>query len=131
VYRFEISKDFPFEAGHVLRGMPEGHKCGRPHGHSYIVRITLGFDHLNEVGFVQDYGDLDPIKKWIDSTLDHRFLNTDVPAFDSQFGNALNPTAENIAAYIYEIFKPNFPMLRSVAVSETAKAWATYRPEVD
>ena len=34
-----IGKRFSFEAGHRLGGLPEGHKCARPHGHSYTVEV--------------------------------------------------------------------------------------------
>ena len=35
-------------------------------------------------------------------------------------------TAENIAKFFYEKFKPLFPMLSMVRVSETPKTWAEY-----
>ena len=72
---FRISKEFHFSASHQLHGLPEGHQCARLHGHNYIIRVTLASETLNEVGFVQDYGDLKPIGKWIDETLDHIWDN--------------------------------------------------------
>ena len=32
-----IWKDFHFDAAHWLPHVPEGHKCGRMHGHTYRV----------------------------------------------------------------------------------------------
>ncbi len=31
----EIYKEFMFEAAHKLPYVPDGHKCGRLHGHSF------------------------------------------------------------------------------------------------
>lgn len=119
---FKISKEFHFSASHQLHGLYEGHPCQRLHGHNYIIRVTLASETVNEVGFVQDYGELKPIGKWIDETLDHRHLN-DV------LGELLpngQTSAENMARYIYQRFKPEFPTLESVSLSETPKTWATY-----
>ncbi len=47
-----LFKDFTFEAAHHLPHVPEGHKCGRLHGHSFMVRLEItgevdphGLDH--------------------------------------------------------------------------------------
>lgn len=116
---YYISKEFHFSASHILHGLPEGHQCGRLHGHNYKVIIVLGSDQLNPVGFVQDYGELEPIKKWIDNNFDHKHLNDVLP---------FNPTAENMAKHLFEVFKPQFPLLYAVEVCETPKTSAIYRP---
>lgn len=36
-----LFKDFTFEAAHHLPHVPEGHKCGRLHGHSFMVRLEI------------------------------------------------------------------------------------------
>ena len=76
---------------------------------------------LNKNGFVVDYNDLRPIKEYIDNNIDHRHLN-DIMA-------PLNSSAENLAKMLYDIFKPNFPELYAVEVSETPKTTAIYEPE--
>lgn len=58
-----ITKQFEFSASHRIQGLPEGHKCGRDHGPNYVVEVELQREDLNHVGFVQDYGDLDGVKK--------------------------------------------------------------------
>ena len=116
---FCISKEFSFDASHILMGMPEGHKCGRLHGHTYTVIVELAMPKLDDNGFVQDYGDLEPIKQYIDNHLDHRHLNDVL---------MMNPTAELIAMHLYEEFKQDFPKLKSVSVKETAKTIARYEP---
>lgn len=119
---FTITKQFSFSASHILHGLPEGHKCGQLHGHNYIVEMELRSATLNSVGFVRDYRELDEFKHFIDDKLDHRHLN------DVMCG--LNPTAENMACWLYHLFSPTYPELRAVRVSETAKTWAEYRSTV-
>ena len=113
---FNIKKEFHFSSSHQLSGLDENHPCSRLHGHNYIIVVKLAGE-LNEIGFVQDYRELDSIKKWIDKTLDHRHLN-DIFKF--------NPTAENMAKFIYDKFVIKYPLIVSVSISETPKTWATY-----
>lgn len=114
---YKISKEFHFSASHILRGLPEGHQCGRLHGHNYVILIELASYGLNEIGFVQDYGELNEVKKYIDEQLDHRHLNE---CFN------FNPTAENIAKFIYATFIVKYPLLNAVEVWETPKTKARY-----
>jgi 6-pyruvoyltetrahydropterin/6-carboxytetrahydropterin synthase len=116
---FTIEKQFTFDASHILLGMPEGHQCGRLHGHTYTVVIELKSKKLTEEGFVRDYGLLKPVKDYIDKNMDHRHLN-DVLLF--------NPTAENIAKHIFDVFKLTFPEMSAVTVKETPKTAARYEP---
>jgi 6-pyruvoyltetrahydropterin/6-carboxytetrahydropterin synthase len=117
---FKITKEFSFCASHQLNGLREGHPCSRVHGHNYKVKVELKSNNLDKTGMVQDYGELKPIKNWVDEKLDHRHLNEVIPG---------NPTAENIARWICFQWKPHFPMLSAVEVSETDKTWARYEPE--
>ncbi|URM88715.1 6-carboxytetrahydropterin synthase [Streptomyces sp. MRC013] len=116
-----ITKQFAFSASHRLDGLPEGHQCGRLHGHNYLVEVELsaGRDQLTGPGFVRDYGDLAGIKGWIDEWLDHRHLNDVMKD---------NPSAEHLAVFIYEQWCTTYPELTAVRVSETPKTWAEYRP---
>jgi 6-pyruvoyltetrahydropterin/6-carboxytetrahydropterin synthase len=120
-----IGKRFTFSASHHLPGLPEGHKCGRLHGHNYRVEVVIGASGLAEPGFVTDFGDLAPLKTYLDATFDHRDLNEalDVP-----------PTSENLAAHVAAWFVANLEpriagRLVSVRVSETDSTWAQYTPE--
>lgn len=119
---YTISKVFFFEASHRLEGLPEEHPCARHHGHSYSVIIEMQSDALNNIGFIYDYRDMEAFKNWIENNLDHRHLND---VFD------FNPTAENIAKYIFDKAKNILKDSRisSVTVKETAKTSATYRGE--
>lgn len=117
---YKISKQFAFSASHILEGLPQDHPCSRLHGHNYVVTVHLKSDKLNEIGFIKDYRELDSVKKYIDDTLDHRHLNDIFP---------FNPTAENIAKYLFETFSKDIRELYAVEVSETPKTTAIY--EVD
>lgn len=121
---FTIAKRFAFSASHVLTKVPEGHKCRRLHGHNYEAEIICSADELDERGMVVDYFDLDPAKRLIDDTLDHRHLNDVVDG---------EPTAERLAWWIYESLKSHLPAptaayLVAVRVYETPTTWAEYRP---
>jgi len=121
---FTISKEFHFSASHVLHGLPEGHQCGRLHGHNYIVVVELSALEVDDRGFVMDYGDLGPLKGFIDATLDHRHLN-DLPQFED---GQRNPTAEELALWLYAkaTVEWGWPVA-GIGVSETPKTWAWYR----
>lgn len=47
----EIYREMTFEAAHRLPHVPEGHKCGRLHGHSYRARVWVT-------------GNVDPHRGW-------------------------------------------------------------------
>lgn len=115
---YRITKKHRFDAAHQLKGLPDDHPCSRLHGHSYTVELVLEADEVDDIGFVQDYGDLGKVFSWIDRNWDHRNLNDEMEE---------NTTAENIARFLFDRFKIDFPKLAEVRVSETAKTWAIYR----
>lgn len=115
---YKISKEFHFEAAHKLNGLSPNHPCGRLHGHSYTVIIELKGEVLNPQSFVRDYGELAPIKEWIDKNLDHRYLN--------DIMGQLQPSAENIAKFLFDTFEDRYPELSAVTVKETVKTESRY-----
>lgn len=117
---YKISKQYSFSASHILHGLREDHPCSRLHGHNYVITVHLRSEQLNDVGFVKDYRDLDNIKDYIDTVLDHRHLNDIFP---------FNPTAENMAKYLYDVFKKDIPEVYAVEVSETPKTTAIYEAD--
>ena len=119
---YKISKEFSFCASHRLEGLPKTHPCSRLHGHNYVVVAELEANFLSELGFVVDYRSLSPIKTFLDKYLDHQDLNE---ALD------FNPTAENIAKFLFNTFKNTYPQLVSITVKETPKTTATYMPDYD
>ncbi|MFY1633628.1 6-pyruvoyl trahydropterin synthase family protein [Solwaraspora sp. WMMB335] len=121
---YRIGKAFTFEAGHWLTGLPDGHRCARQHGHSYIVEVVLASPTLTDPGFVVDFGELAPLKDHLDQAFDHRVLNDVVPVV---------PTSENLARVVFEwcaakLTLPHDAVVESVRIRETAATWAEYRP---
>lgn len=121
---FTIAKRFSFSASHVLTAVPDDHKCRRLHGHNYDVEVICGALDLDRRGMVVDYLDFDPVKRFIDRTVDHRHLND---VLDGE------PTAERLAWWLYEALKAELPgdvagRLVAVRVHETPRTWAEYRP---
>jgi 6-pyruvoyltetrahydropterin/6-carboxytetrahydropterin synthase len=117
-----IAKRFAFSAGHHLPGLPPGHKCGRPHGHNYTVELVLTSDNLIGPGFVTDFTDLAPMKRYIDETFDHRVLN-DVLTEPS----TSERLAEHFARWAVEHLEPVLPCrVVRVRVSETDSTWAEF-----
>ena len=114
---YRIAKQFHFSASHIIDGVPVTHKCGRLHGHNYVVELVLQSSELDEVGFIVDYQDLKPFKDLIDQELDHRHLNDILPGSTS---------AEAIAEYLYRKAKAIWPQVSVIRVSETPKTWAEY-----
>jgi 6-pyruvoyltetrahydropterin/6-carboxytetrahydropterin synthase len=121
---FTITKRFSFSASHALTAVPEGHRCRRLHGHNYEVELVCASGELDRRGMVVDYQDLDPAKRFIDATVDHRHLNDVVEG---------ETTAERLAWWLYESLKAELPSdvaerLVAVRVCETPRTWAEYRP---
>lgn len=114
---YKISKEFNFSASHILSGLKDGHPCGRLHGHNYVIVVELSGERLNEHGFIKDYRELDLIKRYIDEELDHKHLN-DVFTFQ--------PSAENMAKFMFEVFKNIVPEVSAITVKETPKTAARY-----
>lgn len=117
---YTITKEFHFSASHQLFGLPEGHQCGRLHGHNYVVQIEMASETLNANGFVRDYLGLAPLKSYIDDRFDHRHLN-------EVLGDDM-VTAERLAKHFYDWCSARWPEVAAIRVSETPKTWAEYRP---
>lgn len=121
-----IRKEFAFSASHRLEDLPSDHPCSRLHGHNYVVVVELRAEELNETGFVRDYRALAPVKEFIDKYLDHQDLNKFFTADALISHQVINPTAENLAKFLFEAFKDDIPELYAIEVSETPKTNARY-----
>jgi 6-pyruvoyltetrahydropterin/6-carboxytetrahydropterin synthase len=123
---YEVSVDETFAAAHNLRNYKG--KCENLHGHNYKVRVTLAGKEVDSTGLLYDFVHLKQVIQGVIRSLDHKYLN-ELPPFD-----VLNPSAENIARYIYEQTSkqlpkaPNGAGVASITVWETDVAAATYRP---
>jgi 6-pyruvoyltetrahydropterin/6-carboxytetrahydropterin synthase len=114
----EIFKEFTFEAAHKLPNVPEGHKCARLHGHSFMVRIAVEGPVGEQSGWVMDFGDIKKAFKPIWEQLDHYYLN-DINGLE-------NPTSENLAIWIWAKLKPILPELSRIEIRETCTSGCSY-----
>ncbi|EGQ8538994.1 6-carboxytetrahydropterin synthase QueD [Vibrio parahaemolyticus] len=117
----EIYKEFMFEAAHHLPHVPEGHKCGRLHGHSFLVRLYVEGEVDPHTGWVVDFAEIKAAFKPIYNRLDHYYLN-DIEGLE-------NPTSEVLAKWIWQQLKPNLPLLSKVEIKETCTAGCIYKGE--
>jgi len=117
----EIFKEFTFDAAHSLPNVPEGHKCGRLHGHTYRVQIHVTGDVAPDTGWVMDFGDVKKAFQPIYDQLDHYFLN--------EIEGLENSTSENIARWIWQRLKPALPQLSKIVIWETCTAGCSYQGE--
>ncbi len=122
---YEITVTRHIDAAHYLRGY-QG-KCEAVHGHRYRIVVRLAAASLNDIGLAYDFTD---VKRHLDAILaryDHTCLN-DVPPFDK-----INPSAENLAATIYNELKDKLSgepvKLAAVEAWETPEQGVSYQPD--
>ncbi len=116
---FELAKTFRFESAHRLPHVPEGHKCGRLHGHSFRVEVVVAGEMGADTGWVLDYGDVSDVVRPVIDQLDHRYLN-EIAGLD-------NPTSEVLCAWLWQRLAPGLPSLSAITVRETCTTACTYR----
>lgn len=107
-----------FSSAHNLREY-QG-KCEQLHGHNWEVEAVISKGSLNKTGMVEDFRIVKEKLNAILEDLDHKYLN-EIPYFKT-----VNPTSENIAKYIYDKLKDQFPGINSVTVWESGNSSATY-----
>ena len=114
----EIFNEFTIEAAHHLPNVGQGHPCARMHGHSFGVAIHVkgALDH--DKGWVIDYAVIQTAFARIHEQLDHRLLN--------EIEGLENPTAENLARWIWDRMQPDLDGLCKVIVKETATTGCVY-----
>jgi 6-pyruvoyltetrahydropterin/6-carboxytetrahydropterin synthase len=118
VIALEIFKEFSFEAAHRLPNAPEGHKCGRLHGHSFRVVVHIEGAVGEESGWVRDFAELAEAVDPIISELDHRYLN-EIEGLD-------NPTSEVLAMWLWHRIASQLPELSRIVVRETCTTGCIY-----
>lgn len=119
--QMEITTTFHYEAAHWLPKVRRTHKCGRMHGHSYELQVTLRGPVDLDSGWVIDFADVkDKVNPWL-KCLDHHTLNDEIP----------NPTVEAQLAWWWLHLYGAFPdMLWRLRLQETPNNFAVMeRPE--
>jgi 6-pyruvoyltetrahydropterin/6-carboxytetrahydropterin synthase len=101
-------------------------KCNNPnfHGHNYELIVSVTGEIDPTTGFVMDMKLLkDLIRERVEEPLDHKNLNIEVPEFME-----VNPTAENIAVWIWNKLRPHIGKEKEleVVLYETPRNFVTY-----
>jgi 6-pyruvoyltetrahydropterin/6-carboxytetrahydropterin synthase len=120
---FEVTIEETFAAGHALRNYRG--KCENVHGHNYRCQVTLEGEQLDSIGLLVDFVELKRVVHSVLDRMDHQWLN-EFPPFD-----VLNPSAENMAKYIYDEVKGGLKTAEGVRIAmvrlwETDTAHAAY-----
>jgi 6-pyruvoyltetrahydropterin/6-carboxytetrahydropterin synthase len=110
---FTVKVETHFWASHQLT-LPDGSKEPM-HRHNWAVTAKVGCDKLDSMGLVMDFIQLQVMVKEITS----RFTDDQLGSIDYFQRN--NPSAENVAKYIFEQLEPKLPgrvKLQSIKVVE-------------
>lgn len=94
------------------------------HGHNYDLEVKVTGVIDPETGYVMDMKLLsDLINEHVLEVLDHRNLNLDIPYFKT-----VNPTAENICVFIYDIIRKKIDSKFDVKIRlyETERNYVDY-----
>lgn len=97
-----IVRRYEMEVAHQLTaGVPEGHKCRRPHGHRYVLEVEIE-GPLDDDGILIEYGDIDRVVVPILKHVDHHSLNTLRERCSTREAELVstNPTAERLVEWL-------------------------------
>lgn len=121
----EAVRKIHFSTGHRVFGHES--KCSNLHGHNYVLWVHASAKELDSLGRVIDFAVLkEKIDGWIQTNWDHTFLayekDAEVMALEPLiqknkpwFICPFNPTAENMAKYLFESIIPK--LLEGTGVS--------------
>jgi 6-pyruvoyltetrahydropterin/6-carboxytetrahydropterin synthase len=91
--QFVLKTLLDFASAHSLRGYPGD--CANLHGHNWKIEVEIVGQELNDIGMIIDFKQIKKHAKEVVKELDHKFLN------DIEYFKTVNPTAENIAQYLF------------------------------
>ncbi len=118
---FTLSIQKEISAAHQLRDY-DG-PCANIHGHNWQIKVEVSAENLDHVGIAIDFSDIEHLLWQIIGLYDHRNFN-DIAPFDQ-----INPTAENIARYVYHEMQKVLPEgigIKNVQLWETDTYRVTY-----
>ena len=98
---FTVSIETYFKASHQLR-LPDGSREAL-HCHNWSVTAEVCSEKLNSMGLVMDFLRLKAMVNDITAELD------DITLEKAEYFRKNNPSAENVAKYIYEKLEPKLP----------------------
>tara|TARA_Y100000996_G_C22544269_1_gene651185 strand:- start:633 stop:1001 length:369 start_codon:yes stop_codon:yes gene_type:complete len=112
-----------FSSAHTLVG--HSGPCKKMHGHNWKVEVEIIGEKLDKIGMIVDFKEIRKVTNLVVDELDHEFLNNLEP-FSKD-----NPTAENIARYIFtklsEEFSGKNVKVKSIKLWETDKSAVSYK----
>jgi 6-pyruvoyltetrahydropterin/6-carboxytetrahydropterin synthase len=118
---FTVSVKMSFRASHQL-ALPDG-SMEPQHTHNWSVLAELGSEKLDKMGVVMDFNRLRALIGDILAEFDNSHLGA------MAYFQRKNPSAENVAACIYQKIEPKLPQaveLQSVRVAEEPGCWAKF-----
>lgn len=132
---YKVTREINFCYGHRLLNYPG--KCSNLHGHNGLAAVTFETQELDKLGIAVDFVEIkNTVSRWIDEVLDHKvLLHKDDPIVtalkainEPLYVMEENPSAENIAALIFNyIASQGYPVVE-VTLWESTSTCATYAP---
>jgi len=123
--RYQLKVVTDFASAHTLRDYPGA--CSRMHGHNWKVELEAVATQLDDIGMGVDFKVMKQAAREVSAELDHQYLNELEPFKE------INPTAENIAAYMYREIsvRINSETIKVTALTlwETERACVRYSEE--
>lgn len=149
---YTVKVEDHFSAAHIIEGHP---KCGRLHGHNYVVEWTIKGRELEPSGMFVDFGVMKQVLKEAVDYLDHRFLFpvgdidpesktykyqqvceddfVDLPVKSSTAENLAKLFALQLVMQLHKVVKKHpheFMSASLVTIKETPNSEATYEMSV-
>ncbi|MCC6322100.1 MAG: 6-carboxytetrahydropterin synthase [Phycisphaerales bacterium] len=110
----ELFREYSFGAARRLSALPPGHKCGRLHGHTFLLRVWVGGELDAKTGMLIDFEDVDAALRPVLDALDHHELNG-LPGLE-------NPTTEHVAMWVWTRARAALPRITRLELRESATA---------
>jgi 6-pyruvoyltetrahydropterin/6-carboxytetrahydropterin synthase len=96
-----------FSAAHFLPNVPEGHQCGRLHGHGFKIRLLADAAGCSQLELLNAW---QPLR----DTLHNAYLNKII--------GLENPTSEALSEWLWQRLRVSLSSIRAVEVFETRTA---------
>jgi len=128
---YRIRKKFKFEAAHRLSSGYSAECVDYIHGHSYIVELFIEAKELNADGMVVDFGYVKTVVKPLIDEWDHKLILESgyLAGTDDCLQVNFNPTAENMAEYLYDKCHQYGITVSKIRVHETDSGYAEFFKE--
>ncbi len=99
----------------------------RPHGHNYLLDVSVEGPIDARTGMVINLTDLKALIEEVVVQVDHKNLNVDLPAFAERV-----PTTENLARWLWQELRLRVPepcRLRAIRLYEDGDTWVDCEEE--